>query len=207
MNWITLIALGIGFVVGIILIPVFIPILKKLKFGQQVREDGPQAHLKKSGIPTMGGICIIIAMLIGSLVFVGADPAFVLPVAITTFLYALIGFLDDFLKIKKHQSEGLKAWQKMALQIIFMVALMLYVALGTPNGTSTMIPFYGMVDLKGWFYPIAILAILGRRSGRPGIQRDHCDRTVLYTGGRKDQSHAGSGITGDDRCALCVFDL
>ena len=58
MNWITLIALGIGFVVGIILIPVFIPILKKLKFGQQVREDGPQAHLKKSGIPTMGGICI-----------------------------------------------------------------------------------------------------------------------------------------------------
>ena len=165
MNWITLVALGIGFVVGIILIPVFIPILKKLKFGQQVREDGPQAHLKKSGIPTMGGICIIIAMLIGTLVFVGADPAFVLPVTITTFLYALIGFLDDFLKIKKHQSEGLKAWQKMALQIIFMVALMLYVALGTPNGTATMIPFYGMVDLKGWFYPIAILAILGTVNG------------------------------------------
>jgi len=165
MNWVTLIALGVGLVIGIILIPIFIPILKKLKFGQQVREDGPEAHLKKSGIPTMGGICIVIAMLIGSLIFTSQSPKFVIPVAITTFLFALIGFLDDFLKIKKKQSEGLKAWQKMGLQIIFMVALMLYVALKTEGGTMTMIPFYGMVDLKGWFYPIAILAILGTVNG------------------------------------------
>ena len=165
MNWITLIALGVGFLVGVILIPVFIPILKKLKFGQQVREDGPEAHLKKSGIPTMGGICIVIAMLVGTLIFTGQNPSQILPVAICTFLYALIGFLDDYLKIKKKQSEGLKAYQKMGLQIIFMVALMLYIALGTPNGTETMIPFYGMVDLKGWFYPIAILAILGTVNG------------------------------------------
>ena len=165
MNWVTLIALGVGFVVGVILIPVFIPILKKLKFGQQVREDGPEAHLKKSGVPTMGGVCIVIAMLVGSLIFTGQDPKFVIPVALSTFLFALIGFLDDFLKIKKHQSEGLKAWQKMGLQIIFMVGLMLYVALGTEGGTMTMIPFYGMVDLKGWFYPIAILAILGTVNG------------------------------------------
>ena len=53
MNWLTLIALAIGFVLGIILIPVFIPILKKFKFGQQIREEGPEAHLKKSGTPTM----------------------------------------------------------------------------------------------------------------------------------------------------------
>ncbi|MCQ2512155.1 MAG: phospho-N-acetylmuramoyl-pentapeptide-transferase [Lachnospiraceae bacterium] len=165
MNWLTLIAAGIAFVVGIILVPVFIPILKKLKFGQQVREDGPQAHLKKSGIPTMGGICIVIAMIIGTAVFFPQTAAHTVPVVACTFLFALIGFLDDYLKIKKKQSEGLKAWQKMALQIIFMVALMLYVVLGTENGTSTMIPFYGMVDLKGWFYPIAILAILGTVNG------------------------------------------
>ncbi|MCQ2529855.1 MAG: phospho-N-acetylmuramoyl-pentapeptide-transferase [Lachnospiraceae bacterium] len=165
MNWLTLIAAGIAFVVGIILVPVFIPILKKLKFGQQVREDGPQAHLKKSGIPTMGGICIVIAMIVGTAVFFPQTAAHTIPVAACTFLFALIGFLDDYLKIKKKQSEGLKAWQKMALQIIFMVALMLYVALGTENGTSTMIPFYGMVDLKGWFYPIAVIAILGTVNG------------------------------------------
>lgn len=165
MNWVTLIALGIGFVVGIILVPVFIPILKKLKFGQQIREEGPEAHLKKSGIPTMGGICIVLAVLVGSLIFTGQSPEYILPVAISTFLFSLIGFLDDYLKIKKKQSEGLKAWQKMGLQIIFMVALMLYVALCTEGKTTTMIPFYGIVDLKGWFYPIAILAILGTVNG------------------------------------------
>lgn len=165
MNWLTLIAAGIAFVVGVILVPVFIPILKKLKFGQQVREDGPQAHLKKSGIPTMGGICIVIAMILGTAVFFPQTASRTVPVALCTFLFALIGFLDDYLKIKKKQSEGLKAWQKMSLQIIFTVAIILYVALGTENGTATMIPFYGMVDLKGWFYPIAAIAILGTVNG------------------------------------------
>ncbi len=165
MNWLTLIAAGIAFIIGVVLARVFIPVLKKMKFGQQVREDGPQAHLKKSGVPTMGGICIVIAMIVGMAIFIPQTAAHTVPVAICTVLFALIGFLDDFLKIKKAQSEGLKAWQKMALQIILMVALMLYVALGTENGTATMIPFYGMVDLKGWFYPIAVVAILGTVNG------------------------------------------
>ncbi|MBR2696903.1 MAG: phospho-N-acetylmuramoyl-pentapeptide-transferase [Parasporobacterium sp.] len=164
MNWLTLIALGIGFVVGVILIPVFIPVLKKLKFGQQVREEGPEAHLKKSGIPTMGGICILIAMLIGTAVFIPASKE-ALPVMIFTFLFSLIGFLDDYLKIKKKQSEGLKAWQKFLLQIIFTVALILYCSLMLGHGMATIVPFLGERNLNGFWYVIMFFAIMGCVNG------------------------------------------
>lgn len=164
MNWLTLIALAIGFVLGVILIPVFIPILKKLKFGQQVREEGPQAHLKKSGTPTMGGICIVIAMVVGSAVFLPVSPE-VLPVILCTFLFALIGFLDDFLKIRKKESEGLKAWQKFLLQIIFAVGLMFYCSLVLEHGTTTVIPFFGLRDIHGWWYFATFVAIMGTVNG------------------------------------------
>lgn len=164
MNWLTLIALAIGFVLGMILIPVFIPILKKLKFGQQIREEGPQSHLKKSGIPTMGGICIVIAMLAGTAFFIPLSEE-ALPVMVCTFLFSLIGFLDDFLKIKKHQSEGLKAWQKFLLQIVFTVGLMLFCSLVLDHGTVSVIPFLGEKNLHGWWYFITFCAIMGCVNG------------------------------------------
>lgn len=164
MNWFTLLSIVISFLFGIILLPIFIPILRKLKFGQQVREEGPEAHLKKAGIPTMGGIIIVIAFLVATAVFLpfGNDA---LPIMVFTFLFALIGFLDDYLKIKKAQSEGLKAWQKMGLQIIFTVCLIIYISQCTEMGTTTIIPFFGIVDFKGWFYPLAVIAILGTVNG------------------------------------------
>ncbi len=164
MNWFVLLSVAISFLIGIILLPIFIPALRKLKFGQQIREEGPEAHLKKAGIPTMGGIVIVVAFLVATAVFLpfGLEA---LPVMIFTFLFALIGFLDDYLKIKKEQSEGLKAWQKIGLQIIFTVAIIVYISQFTENGTSTIIPFLGYVDLKGWFYPIAVFAILGTVNG------------------------------------------
>lgn len=164
MNWFILLSIVISFLIGIILLPIFIPMLHKLKFGQQIREEGPEAHLKKAGIPTMGGVVIVIAFMVACAVFLpfGLDA---LPIMICTFLYALIGFLDDFLKIKKQQSEGLKAWQKFGLQIIFTVALIIYISQFTENGTTTIIPFLGYVDLKGWFYPIAFFAIMGTVNG------------------------------------------
>lgn len=164
MNWLTLLALPISFAIGMILIPVFIPILKKLKFGQQIREDGPQAHLKKSGIPTMGGICIIIAMLAGTAIFI-PQSRYALPIMLCTFLFSLIGFLDDYLKIKKQRSEGLKAWQKFLLQIIFAIGLILYCSLYLKHGTGTIIPFLGERDLSWWWYPIMFFAIMGTVNG------------------------------------------
>ncbi len=164
MNWFTLLSILISFLIGIILLPIAIPALRKLKFGQQIREEGPEAHLKKAGIPTMGGVVIVIGFIVATAIFLpfGLDA---LPTMIFTFLFALIGFLDDLLKIKKEQSEGLKAWQKIGLQIIFTVALIVYISQFTEGGTTTIIPFLGEVDLKGWFYPISIFAILGTVNG------------------------------------------
>ena len=96
----TLFAILISFIICVILCPIFIPILHNLKFGQNVREDGPQSHLKKSGTPTMGGIMIIIAALISGLVFAKKYPLSI-PVIIFMLVFGIIGFLDDFLKIKK----------------------------------------------------------------------------------------------------------
>ena len=157
------IALGVSLVLGLILCPIFIPLLHKMKFGQYVREEGPEAHLKKSGTPTMGGIMILIAMLVGSAVVSIWYPD-VFYVMLFTFLFGVIGLFDDVLKITKHQSEGLKAWQKMGLQIIVTAAMILFVGLHE-GGTSTIIPFYGEVVLGGWFYPIAAVAILGTVNG------------------------------------------
>ena len=157
-------ACAISFVIGIILIPVFIPVLKKLKFGQQIREEGPEAHLKKSGTPTMGGIVIVIAALAGMAAFTTKD-SLIWPVMAVTFLFGLIGFLDDFLKIKKHQSEGLKAWQKMGLQIIVTVLLCIYTAEFSGLGTEILLPFYKSVDFGAWYYPLVIIAVLGTVNG------------------------------------------
>ena len=158
-----IIAFAISFLLSVIACPIVIPILHKLKFGQNVREEGPQSHLKKSGTPTMGGIVIVAAMLIGSVPFIGTDSS-IWMIMLVTLLFGVIGFLDDMLKILKHQSEGLKAWQKMGLQVIVTIAMTLYIALG-PEGTSIIVPFVGTVDFKGWFYVLAIIAILGTVNG------------------------------------------
>lgn len=158
------IALGVSFALGLILCPVGIPILHKMKFGQYVREEGPEAHLKKSGTPTMGGIMIIIAMLTGSAVVSIWYPD-VFYVMIFTFLFGVIGLIDDLLKLFKHQSEGLKAWQKMSCQIIVTAGLLIYIGVISPCHTMTIIPFFGEIDLGGWFYPISAIAILGTVNG------------------------------------------
>lgn len=158
------VALGISFILGMILCPVGIPVLHKMKFGQYIREEGPEAHQKKSGTPTMGGIMIIIAMLGGSAVASVWYPD-VFFVMIFTFLFGVIGLIDDLLKLFKHQSEGLKAWQKMGLQLLVTAALVIFIGVLSPLGTSTIIPFYGEIDLGGWFYPLAAFAILGTVNG------------------------------------------
>ena len=101
----TILALFIAFFACAALCPLLIPLLHRMKFGQQVRDDGPQSHLKKSGTPTMGGIMIVIAIALGCLPFLKKAPE-TLPVLLFTLAFGFIGFLDDFLKIKRKQSEG-----------------------------------------------------------------------------------------------------
>ncbi len=112
-----LIPMLISFGLSVLLGPVVIPFLKRLKVGQMVREDGPYTHLKKSGTPTMGGILILVSVAVTTVLYVGRYPK-ILPVFFLTLGFGLIGFFDDYLKIVKRNSVGLCPWQKMLGQIL-----------------------------------------------------------------------------------------
>ena len=101
----------LGFIIVSALMPRAIPELHKLKFGQEVRDDGPKSHLKKQGTPTMGGIIFILAIVLVSLIFMGRYPK-IIPVMLLTVGFGAVGFTDDYLKVVKHQSEGFNPKQK-----------------------------------------------------------------------------------------------
>ena len=128
-----------AFVLALVAGPVFIPVLTRMKFGQIVRDDGPQSHLKKTGTPAMGGIIIAVPAVIVSLAF--SKDKDMLLVLITTMLFGIIGFIDDFLKIKNRRSLGLKAYQKIILQLlvsVFMAVVASWISqVGRGTGTFT----------------------------------------------------------------------
>lgn len=146
--------LGIGLILSIIFSlvsgPIAIPLLRKLKFGQNIREEGPESHLKKAGTPTMGGIIFILSSLIVMLILGNKfnDKAMIALYSLIAF--GFIGFLDDLLKILKKQSEGLKPGQKMILLLIFSIALAIY---GYYNlNTNLIIPFTSFEIQLGILY-------------------------------------------------------
>lgn len=112
-----LIPMLISFGLSVLLGPLVIPFLKKLKVGQMVREDGPYTHLKKSGTPTMGGILILVSVAVTTVLYAGRYPK-ILPVFFLTLGFGLIGFFDDYLKVVRRNSVGLRPWQKMAGQLL-----------------------------------------------------------------------------------------
>ncbi len=154
------IGLVLSFVITIVLGPIIIPMLTKLKFGQNIRKEGPQSHLKKAGTPTIGGLIFIISTLIVVLVmrFNPTDEAMITLYSLVAF--GFIGFLDDILKILKKDNEGLKAWQKMLLLVIFSTAIAVY---GYVNlGTSLRIPFINTRIPLGLLYvPFVIVYYAG----------------------------------------------
>ena len=107
----------ISFAVSLVLGPVVIPFLRKLKMRQTERTDGVQSHLKKAGTPTMGGVIILASIIVTSLFYVKDYPK-IIPVLFLTVAFGLIGFLDDYLKVVMKRSDGLFPMQKMALQIV-----------------------------------------------------------------------------------------
>jgi Phospho-N-acetylmuramoyl-pentapeptide-transferase (EC 2.7.8.13) len=128
-----------GFLFSIVLGPIFIPILHKLKFGQNIRKEGPKSHQKKSGTPTMVGLIFFIATATAILIM-GQKPMSREMILLYSFLaFGFIGFLDDILKIIHKDNLGLRAAQKMILLVLFSVALAWY---GYTNvGTDILIPF------------------------------------------------------------------
>ena len=146
--------------------PVGLPLLRRLKFGQTVRDEGPESHKVKNGTPTMGGLMILLAFAIPCLFIVKKYEVAMLPCLITV-LFGLVGFLDDFIKVKKKQSEGLKPWQKMGLQVLFTGAVLAYMYFFTDIPMNLIIPFtHGMEINIGWLIlPFDFIVILGTDTG------------------------------------------
>ncbi|MGN0152095.1 MAG: phospho-N-acetylmuramoyl-pentapeptide-transferase [Wujia sp.] len=155
----------IAFGISVVLSPIVIPFLKKLKFGQFVRDDGPESHLKKSGTPTMGGLIILFSIVITSLFYI-KDYPHIIPVLFATLGFGLIGFLDDYIKVVMKRSLGLRAWQKMLGQFIVTAVFAYYVYAHTDLGTEIIIPFAGKSVDIGWVYfPLMFFVMLGTVNG------------------------------------------
>ena len=152
-----------------VLTPVLIPVLHRLNFGQQIREEGPEGHKKKSGTPTMGGIAFLAAITAGSLLSLIWSPETLpqmLPVLLMMVGYGAIGLADDLLKILKKQSEGLKAWQKFAAQLLLTLGFAWYRMSMVEGGTLVAIPFTDIMMDFGWFYiPFLVLVVVGTDNG------------------------------------------
>jgi len=141
-----------------------IEFLHKLKIGQSIREDGPSTHLSKQGTPTMGGIFIIISVVI-AMAFWGDLRNKTVQITMVTFLaFGAIGFIDDFLKVTRHNSGGLKAWAKLAAQFVVAITVVLIIYFTGDEGTTALyVPFFKnpVLDM-GWLWiPFAVLLIVG----------------------------------------------
>lgn len=156
----------ISFGVCVVLCPLLIPFLKKLKFGQFVRQDGPESHLKKSGTPTMGGIVIVLSISITSLIYI-RDFKEIVPVLFATIGFGIIGFMDDYIKVVMKRSMGLKAWQKLLGQVLVTAILGYYLVNSMEDVTLMLIPFAGgkFVDVSYLFIPLLFIVVLGTVNG------------------------------------------
>ena len=160
------IALSIAFCVMLLISPKGINILHRMKFGQEVRDDGPQTHLKKQGTPTMGGILFLIAISIGILPFIG-EVSGLLPAYLLGLGFGIVGFVDDYLKVVKHQSEGFNPKQKMASQIVISLLYIAFLYFYSGRANDFLLPF---VKEKSWslgilFFPVSLFIITATDTG------------------------------------------
>ena len=153
----------VGFIVAVIMGLVLIPVLKRINFGQRISEYVGESHRKKEGTPTMGGIIFIIPTILSILFLVidnRLDMTYNLLIIMVVFvLYSLIGFLDDFLSLKRGKNEGLTVIQKFIGQII--VALIFFAIYMKYNGNTTFVVTTLGINIElGWLYGVFILLLL-----------------------------------------------
>lgn len=165
--------------------PFFIPLLKRLKSGQVEREEGPHAHTAKEGTPSMGGIMFVLAIVIATLAFSkrGAALWYSVPALIMMFGFGLVGFLDDFIKVRHKRNLGLRAYQKIIAQILLSaaVAVFAYRFVGSEVWFAS---FDAKVDL-GWFYipivMIMVIAIVNATNLTDGLDGLASGVTLVYS--------------------------
>lgn len=156
----------ISFAISALLGPVVIPFLRRLKVGQTVRDEGPKAHLKKNGTPTMGGILIMIAVVVTSLLYVKDFPKLI-PILFLTLGFGLIGFVDDYIKVVLKRSMGLRAWQKMLAQFVVTGIFTYYIINYTDVSLAMKIPFWAghYLDFGIFNIPVLFFIVIGTVNG------------------------------------------
>ncbi|MGB8954774.1 MAG: phospho-N-acetylmuramoyl-pentapeptide-transferase [Tumebacillaceae bacterium] len=152
---------GVAFLIAALLGPLFIPFLRRLKFGQSIRAEGPQHHQKKTGTPTMGGLIFLLAMTITALKFSERTVEMIV-LLLVTLGYGMVGFLDDYIKVVMKRNLGLKARQKLIGQILFAVLLYIGLYMSGLLDASVTIPFVDYHLPLGFLYlPFLVLIVIG----------------------------------------------
>ena len=156
----------VAFLISAVTGPFIIPFLHRLTVGQTVRNEGPEAHLKKNGTPTMGGIMILFAIVMTSLFFVKDYPK-IIPILFLTLGFGMIGFLDDYIKVVLKRSMGLRAWQKLVLQFVVTGVFAWYLVNYTDVSLAMKIPFWQghYLDFGIWNIPILFFIVIGTVNG------------------------------------------
>lgn len=157
----TLTAVAISLALG----PWLIHRLRQFKIGQHIREDGPQSHFQKAGTPTMGGLLILIGMFASMLLWADFTNQHIWIILAATFGFGVIGFCDDYLKLVKKQSMGLRGTYKLTGQIIIALGIGLYIYgnAGDTFTTTVTVPFFKALhpDLGVFYIPFAVFVIVG----------------------------------------------
>ncbi|MEW4326106.1 phospho-N-acetylmuramoyl-pentapeptide-transferase [Rossellomorea marisflavi] len=148
-----------AFIITAVLAPIFIPFLKRLKFGQSIRDEGPQSHQKKTGTPTMGGIVFLLSIVATTFLMTGRfsdiGPETYLMILVTAG-FGLLGFLDDFIKVVMKRNLGLTSKQKLAGQIV--ISIIFYLIFKQNDfSTAVSIPMTDISVELGWFYCLFII--------------------------------------------------
>lgn len=166
MSRVCVLAVLISFGISSLLGPVVIPWLKRLKIGQTVREDGPAAHLKKNGTPTMGGVLILLGVSVTTLIFLKDYPK-TAPILFLTVGFGMIGFLDDYIKVLCRRSMGLTPLQKLSGQIAVTALFAWYLLHYTDVSLAMRVPFFRdcYLDFGVWNLPVLFFIVLGTVNG------------------------------------------
>jgi len=151
--WAAITALLISLIFG----PRMITMLKEFQIGQQIREEGPKTHQVKRGTPTMGGVLIILAVVISTLLWADPGVGYVWVAVASTIAFGAIGFADDYLKVKRRQNLGLTGRQKLALQTLVAICVMLALRFLVHYDTRLSVPFFKKFNPEIW-WPIYVFA-------------------------------------------------
>lgn len=167
---ITILGAAAAFVIAAVCGVILIPVLHRLKFGQEIREEGPKWHKAKSGTPTMGGFIFIIAIVLavllvqmfGSMIQPDYTPEYHIWIPVGAALcFGGIGFIDDFIKVILKRNLGLTAPQKFGLQFIVALAFAVWIYASGGVGTAIVLPFTSLsLNLGIFFIPFAALVML-----------------------------------------------